>query len=75
MSDNKKKEDPKIQSRREFLKHVSKWSKVALGTAVGITTISSIGCPAYADVYCNGWNQDYTTGGWYCNYSNYTDWW
>ncbi|MCK4836010.1 MAG: hypothetical protein KAT17_05200 [Candidatus Aminicenantes bacterium] len=75
MSEIKKKEEAKIESRRDFLKKVSRWSKVALGTAVGIATIGSIGCPsAYADIYCNGWGQDYTTDSWYCNYTNYGDW-
>ena len=75
MSNIEKKEDAKIQSRRDFLKKVSKWSKVALGTAVGITTIGSIGCPRYADIYCNGWGQDYMSESWYCNYTDYSDWW
>jgi hypothetical protein len=75
MSEIKKEEESTIQSRRDFLKKVSKWSKVALGTAVGITTISSIGCPRYADIYCNGDFQDYMSETWYCNYTNYSDWW
>jgi len=77
MSDIKKKDDAKIESRREFLKKMSKWSKVALGTAVGITTIGSIACdPSYRDfgsVYCNSHGQNYSTYSSYCNYTNYGD--
>ena len=76
MSDIKKKDDAKIESRREFLKKMSKWSKVALGTAVGITTIGSIACPPYSDFaigYCDYLGQDYYTYSSYCNYTNYGD--
>ena len=78
MSDIKKKDDAKIESRREFLKKISKWSKVALGTAVGITTIGSIACPPYSDYfesegYCDYYGQNYYTYSSYCNYTNYGD--
>jgi hypothetical protein len=77
MGDVKKKEEPKVENRRDFLKRVSKWSAIALGTAAGITTISSLGCPPYDDYfgcYCDGWGQDYYSYYAYCNYTNYGDW-
>jgi len=76
MSDEKK-----IENRREFLKKMSKWSKVALGTAVGVASLGSASCFFYGDyydyidgVYCNGWGMDYYSYNSYCNYSNYVDW-
>jgi len=78
MSEIKKKEATQIESRREFLKKMSKWTKVALGTAVGITTIGSAVCTPYSDYpditgYCDWPGQNYYTYSSYCNYTNYGD--
>lgn len=78
MSEIKKKDETQIESRRDFLKKMSKWSKVALGTAVGIATLSSTDCTPYSDYpditgYCDWPGQHYETYSSYCNYTNYGD--
>ena len=70
-------ENTKVESRRDFLKKMSKWSKIALGTAVGAASLGAAACYGdYCDYYdyCDGWGEDY----WgsecgYCNYTNYPD--